>query len=421
MVALTMPALDAAETSFDRHIRAVTLRHSELLLWMFIACLVSMWPGDAVLFAGRPELIADSAMWRATLVAINVLGLMTARRLRRSPALTFPIVTLFAALNAAALGRWLSVAGGTDAAWFYASYAVPLAVLPLLLPLAQRIVVTTGVLGACATAYLVGDSSGRAGELVGASMVTLAAVGAMSVALGHLYFRLVRTGWDQHLALRDRVAERGAQVRALLGHVERAELDERRRIGRELHDELAQKLTILRLEVSYALRTAGDAVVVERLHRIDQVVDELVDAKQRLVAGLRPARLDQVGFAAAVTMHARDVAARTNLTLALEVDASTLADDHPATAVAYRALQEALTNVARHASAREVTVSVVVEREHLELRVADDGRGFDPAALNGCGFGLAGLRERVAALGGEVAVDSAPGRGTLLSVSLPLS
>lgn len=423
MFALSLPARAAGssgEPSFDRYIRLVTLRHAELLLWMFIAGLVAMWPGDLLLFADRPELIGAAGRWRAVMIAIDVLGLIAARRLRRAPQHTFPAVAMFAMLNAAALGRWLSVAGGTDAAWFYASYAVPLAVLPLLLPLGQRIAVTCGVLAACAGAYLAGGIDARADAVVGASIATLAVVGAMSIALGHLYFRLVRAGWNQRRVLRATVAERARRVRALLGHVERAEGDERRRIGRELHDELAQALTVLRLEVDFAMHVAGDSPVAERLQRIDRVVDELVDAKHRLISGLRPARLDEVGFAAAVTMHARDVAERGGLTLELSVEADPVRADDPAAVVGYRALQEALTNVARHAEASTVCVEVSADGTRLRVAVADDGAGFDPDAIASGGFGLAGLRERVAALGGEVELETAPGRGTRLAVSLPI-
>lgn len=354
------------------------------------------------------------------MIGIDCLGLIAARRLRRAPHHTFPAVALFAMLNAAALGRWLSVAGGTDAAWFYTSYAVPLAVMPLLLPLGQRIAVTTGVLVACTGAYLAGGTDARAGAIVGSSIATLAAVGAMSAALGHLYFRLVRAGWDQRRSLRARVAERAERVRALLGHVERAEDDERRRIGRELHDELAQALTVLRLEVGCAMRVAGDGPIAERLRRIEIVVDELVDAKHRLVAGLRPAQLDEVGFVAAATMHAQDAAARAGLALDLRIEVDQVRADDPAAAVVYRALQEALTNIARHADASAVRVAITATGARLCLEVADDGAGFVPTETGSGCFGLAGLHERVAALGGTVELDTAPDHGTRLTVWLPL-
>lgn len=404
-------------SSFDQHIRLASLRHAELLLVMFIAGLIAAWPVDRALFHGHPTLLAAASRWRVGMIGIDLLGLIAARLLRRLPRLAFPAIGFFGVLSAAMLGHWLAMAGAGDSAWFYASYAVPLALLPLLLPLAQRIGMTAIVTAACALGYFA--SGVPTSPIVGASVVTLGCVAATGVVLGHLYFRMVRSAWARQAELAVRVAERAEHVRQLIGHVEQAHADERRRIGRELHDELAQALTALRLEVSLAMRGADERVRVA-LQRIDRVVDDLLGAKQRLMAALRPAALEELGFARAVAIHARQVADRSGLDLELEIDADDVRADDPAAATAYRALQEALTNTCRHGAASSIVIAVVASSQMLSLEVRDDGVGFDPANTGAGSFGLIGLRERAAALGGSVDIDSAPGRGTRLSVCLPL-
>ncbi len=406
--------------SFDQHIRLASLRHSELLLVMFIAGLVAGWPVNHSLFADRPEILGAATRWRVAMIGIDLLGLATARLLRRAPQLAFPAIGFFGVLSSAMLGHWLALAGGNDTAWFYASYAVPLALLPLILPLLQRILVTTGVAAACAAGYVA--QGAPASPIVGASILTLSCVAATGVVLGHLYFRMVRASWRRQTELTARVAEGGEHVRQLIGHVEQAHADERRRIGRELHDELAQGLTALRLEVSLAMRNAGsDQSVHTTLRRIDRVVDDLLDAKQRLMAALRPAALEELGLARALALHAHQVAQRSGLELDLSLDADHVDPDDPAAATAYRALQEALTNIVRHADASEVTIDLVASTRALSLEVRDDGVGFELSEVGAGGFGLVGLRERAAALGGTVEIHSAPGRGTRLSLCLPLA
>ncbi len=404
-------------TSFDQHIRLASLRHAELLLVMFIAGLFAAWPVDRALFDGHPAMLAAASRWRVGMIAIDLLGLIAARLLRRLPRLAFPAIGFFGVLSAAMLGHWLAMAGAGDSAWFYASYAVPLALLPLLPPLVQRITLTAAVTVACTLGYFA--SGVPTSPIVGASVVTLGCVAATGVVLGHLYFRMVRAAWERQAELAVRVAERAEHVRQLIGHVEQAHADERRRIGRELHDELAQALTALRLEVSLAMRNADERVRVA-LQRIDRVVDDLLGAKQRLMAALRPAALEELGFARAVSVHARQVAERNGLDLELVIDADQVRVDDPAAATAYRALQEALTNTCRHGAAGAIAIEAVASSRTLSLEVRDDGVGFDPTHTGAGSFGLVGLRERVAALGGSVDIDSAPGRGTRLSVCLPL-
>ncbi len=191
---------------------------------------------------------------------------------------------------------------------------------------------------------------------------------------------------------------------------------ERGRIARDLHDELGQHLTAARLEAELAAGTGSMAA----MHAVIRRLDDSLTAMRAVVLSLRPRALDELGLSAALG-GLLDAFGRE-----LECDWDVSVDDErvdPATALtAFRAVQECLTNVRRHARARVVTVRVALVDDRLALSVADDGVGFDPAqAWGATRSGLAGLRERVTMSRGEVRVESAPGRGTLVAIEIPVA
>jgi len=208
----------------------------------------------------------------------------------------------------------------------------------------------------------------------------------------------------------------------LMQRVISAEDDERRRIARELHDETGQSLTTMLV----GLRAIGDitglAEVRSMAQRLRGVAAHTMDDIGRLARGLHPAVLDDKGLAAAARRHVGDFAKSFGIVVDLRVGrtVSRLLSPLVQTTV-YRILQEALTNVARHARAQSVAVVLKLEGPMLELVIRDDGIGFDSAAAmrERSGLGLHGMRERVALLGGSVEIESRPGQGTKIHVEIP--
>jgi two-component system sensor histidine kinase UhpB len=205
----------------------------------------------------------------------------------------------------------------------------------------------------------------------------------------------------------------------------RAQEEERRRLARDLHDEVNQALTaiLLRLE-ALAQETPPERTpeVVELKRLVNQAMDELLN----LARQLRPSALDDHGLRAALETQLKRFSARTGVEARLETagDPDSLADVVQ-TAI-YRVAQEALTNVTRHAGATVVELVVAEDDRGVELRVSDDGRGFDPAVLPhvksltpGRGLGLIGMAERARLVGGELDVRSAPGGGTTIALRVP--
>lgn len=195
---------------------------------------------------------------------------------------------------------------------------------------------------------------------------------------------------------------------------------ERARWARELHDTVLQGMGARRLLLTSVLKS-GDperlkSAVEEGLRDVGRDIDEL----RRLITELRPATLDQLGLAAAL----EDLVERVRHSVEVELATDLLIDeehlDPDLETVVYRLVQEALTNIAKHAAASSAELRIRNEGGRLEVRVADDGRGFDPTREYS-GFGLTGMRERVELAGGELQIESRPGAGARVMASLPLA
>jgi signal transduction histidine kinase len=208
---------------------------------------------------------------------------------------------------------------------------------------------------------------------------------------------------------------------ALLERLISAEDEERRRIARELHDETGQALTALLVGLRLIEELAVTLDVQSAAQRLRGVAAQTVDNMGRLARGLHPSVLDDMGLAAAVRQHVSDYATSFGVAVDTQVEVVSHALPPLAATTLYRILQEALTNVARHARARNVGVELLQQGTMLTLVVRDDGVGFDAGAglREAQGLGLHGMQERVALLGGSVEIESRPGHGTVVRARIP--
>jgi signal transduction histidine kinase len=199
---------------------------------------------------------------------------------------------------------------------------------------------------------------------------------------------------------------------------------ERHRWARELHDETLQELGALKMMQETALQLDDPQTLRRALTRAAVHVDEVIDALHGLITELRPAALDQLGIDAAVQSLVERIRERAGLRIEADIDlggepGSAQRFDPELEATAYRLVQEALTNVIKHADASHVRVLVEVRDKVLALRVTDDGRGFDLDART-AGYGLVGMRERVELAGGSLEIGRGEGGGTRIAATLPL-
>jgi PAS domain S-box-containing protein len=217
-------------------------------------------------------------------------------------------------------------------------------------------------------------------------------------------------------------------LHALHARLERVREEERTRIAREIHDELGQALTGMKMELAGLKRAlaGGDAggrsqPLAGKVAELSGLVDETIRTVRRIATELRPGVLDNLGLEAAVEWQAQEFERRTGISCAVAVGAPGAALGRELSTAMFRILQEALTNVARHAGASAVAVSLRPEGRDLVLEVADDGKGIgEEQAAGGGSLGLLGMRERARLLGGEVRVVGRPGAGTTVVARVPL-
>ncbi|MEN6584634.1 MAG: PAS domain S-box protein [Sulfuricella sp.] len=220
--------------------------------------------------------------------------------------------------------------------------------------------------------------------------------------------------------MENELRESRRQLRALSEFLQTVREEERRRIARELHDELGQALTALKIDLEWLqLRnTSPDDKVAGKLLSMGQMLGKTVESVRRIAEDLRPGMLDDLGLAAAIEWQVEQFQERTGIRCELSMNRDEFElEDRVATSV-FRIIQEALTNVARHAEADAANITVEEDDGEIRLEVRDNGKGFQPTPKKRS-YGLLGIRERVNMLGGEVEILSKLGGGTRVRATIP--
>ena len=212
------------------------------------------------------------------------------------------------------------------------------------------------------------------------------------------------------------------QLRELAARLEAAREAERARIAREIHDELGQALTALKIDVLWLKKRVLESSpeLTRKLDGMTAIIDSTAQGIQRVAAELRPSVLDELGLRAAIEWEAREFATRTGIECRVELPEGQPAVDASRATAVFRIFQEALTNVARHAAATHVLVRLGMTPNALDLTVADNGRGIREGALHDSrSLGLLGMRERAGNFHGNVTITGNPGAGTILTLTMP--
>ena len=212
------------------------------------------------------------------------------------------------------------------------------------------------------------------------------------------------------------------QLRNLAARLLSVREEERARIAREIHDELGQSLTAVKIDISWLAGRLPpkNAEMLERIRATVQLADGLIKSVRRISTDLRPGILD-LGLAAAVEWQAQDFQTRTGIPCKLRLLAQQVVVAPNVSTALFRIFQETLTNVARHANATRTEVVLQKQRDGLVLLIRDNGQGFDSANPSfSKSLGLLGMRERAAMLGGQLKITSAPGQGTSVAAWIPL-
>lgn len=213
------------------------------------------------------------------------------------------------------------------------------------------------------------------------------------------------------------------QLRALSASLQDVREQERTRISRELHDELGQQLTGLKLDLSWLSKRLkeGRELPPDTMEEMRRQLDEAIASVRRISTELRPLILDDLGFGEAVSWQAAEVTKRSGLEIRLNLEAAERVRNSDLATALFRIVQESLTNCVRHAQAGSVDISLLASDKDLVLTIRDDGRGFANEARQGGGIGLVSMRERADALGGHLDISSSPGAGTIIQVKISLN
>ena len=299
---------------------------------------------------------------------------------------------------------------------------------PLTMALAVAVVLSAVAAGAL---VLLGDWWRAHGA--GRSLSTQVALAVLAVAsvlamwlLWQQAFALAKQRLIQQelqRAVRERleleVAQRTTQLTALAQHLETAHEDERARLARDLHDELGALLTSAKLDVARIKARLGASApeAQERLAHLVGTLNEVIALKRSITEDLRPSSLAHLGLSATLEIQAREFAERSGL--GVHTDVLPVSLTPAAELIVFRLVQEAITNITKHAQARHVWVTVAPQGQRVAVSVRDDGVGFNPLVPLSASHGLIGMRFRIEAEGGTLALQSSAGNGTLIQVSLP--
>lgn len=240
-------------------------------------------------------------------------------------------------------------------------------------------------------------------------------------------YRMV--GWIIDITDRRRaeeaLRESREELQRLSANIQQIREEEKTRIARELHDDLGQLLTALKIDMTRLEQTIEgkiDHASAAALRNIYGLIDQLVGAVRRIAADLRPVMLDDLGPIAAIDWFIHEFSARHGIVVNAQLDVNEVVFNRDSGTEVFRMVQEALTNIARHSGASEANIEISREEPFCIVKISDNGRGALPDARRSRkSFGLLGMRERAARLGGELRIATAPGEGFALTVTLPLA
>lgn len=213
-------------------------------------------------------------------------------------------------------------------------------------------------------------------------------------------------------------------IRKLTRHLQNVREEDRAHIAREIHDELGQQLTVLKMDVSWVNKRIGttDEVIKQKLKDLLTMLDATVKSVRRISSELRPSLLDDLGLTAAMEWQLHEFKKRSDIKASFSAPEPELKLPDMIKTGLFRIFQESLTNVARHSHAKRLKVSLEHKDSNIILTIADDGKGFDKDKIaDKRTLGILGMKERTSMIGGAYEITGTPGKGTVVVVSIPLT
>ncbi len=418
--------------AFHDHATRLTRTGVRVTAILLLLLTLLAWPTDLLVFPDGSDGLDLLAAWRLWTLGLCVGALAALKASHYLAERPFPLVLVAFALSMGGTGFLMARLGGLESPLTYGVYTVPLMTVLLIVDLPRRTLATVLMVVAYFASFFATEPAYLARPAAATPIVWAVGSSVAAIAVGHVVYLLLRANFLQHSTLdsmrrglEQRVAEQTEQLRNLARNLASVQEEERIRIAREIHDELGQTLTGLRMELE-DLEGACEQDAVDRSRLADgfaragTLLTALHDSVGAVLNALRPRLLDSRGLIAAVEALARDLARKAGVscTVSCGLDEEALSQEQ--SIALYRVVQEAMTNVARHAHARHVSVSLDIDGPDASVEIRDDGIGFDPeAAAAQDRFGMVGIRERARLVGGSCTIDSGPDRGTCIRIRFP--
>jgi signal transduction histidine kinase len=211
------------------------------------------------------------------------------------------------------------------------------------------------------------------------------------------------------------------QLRQLSNHIDKVREEERVTISRNLHDDLGQALTAVKIDLGIIKNQINDESVVLKIDKISGLVSENIKTVQRITAELRPQIIDDLGLEAAIEWHTKEFADRTGIEISLQLDYD-MSISPNTSLILFRIMQESLTNIARHSKASHVTIGLNIKNKIIYFNISDNGIGITEKQINAKkSFGILGMKERASAFGGSLNICNGDDHGTVIKLILPIN
>lgn len=432
------------ERRLESHLATQCASFARFIAVWSIAVNALWWPFDVPTVDTLPGAVEGMRSLRQWVLVMSLAALLVLRRRVELRGWRLGACCAIWCAELGALGASMAAIGDFATPWFHFLHPLVITsvVLPLRLP--QRFALACALGASLFAGFIAARPSALGSMYLGSTISYLAFTVGVAIAYGHRGYLVARHGFLQHLALdrsraevaaqreglRAEVEARTVDLRRLAAHLDRGSEEERRRIARELHDDVGQSVSALRLALATTHRRFARAPesVRANLEELDELVGRVADGTRDTITRLRPQILEERGLAAAAEWLVRTAERHSDIAYSLRVESGAApsvdgeregaAGVDEVSSAAFRILQESLTNVQRHARARRVEVDLRDDGATITLRVRDDGVGIDETGRGG-GVGLIGMRERARSLGGEVKLSSAPEGGTLVECMLP--
>ncbi|MCL4234650.1 MAG: sensor histidine kinase [Deltaproteobacteria bacterium] len=415
---------------FLEYVRDINVAFSRWLLLCAIGAIVLFAPTDRLLYGDDPETLHRLHQFRLGALAACLLCYAISRWSGFRKHVT-EIGMLLGVVAMACVGYFVGQLGDLNTPWYYGLYLVPFGTYPFFVGLPERLGLTVLFAVSALVAYFLPFPQYLLHPHVPVSLVNLAFACAVATLSGHAIYFLIRRDFFLQGRIRETnerleaiVAEQTRDLRHLTAKLETAREEERSRIARDLHDELGQNLSAVRIEAALARRHADEDVDARRvrLEHIEALMAETMKVARRIVSELRPRVLSDFGLPAALEWLAKETRERTALDVRLSMQPPDPQIDPEKSIAVYRIVQESVNNVIRHAGATRVDLELRLRDNVFEARVCDDGVGLPPIDHRPPdSYGILGMRERAQMIGGRLEIASAPGGGTQVRVVVPIA